>query len=142
MKSTILAFPCRPSRAGKMKNLLRKSTGKRANRHRQAIVQKSGNRLVIPLSYLDDILKGVTGKDLISSLATNDDLEIARRALRELIESHDQRVSTGRSMCQTTFGSRSKSSRSTLDLVMGRSEQPGGLGRIMGLVAWGEKPIE
>ena len=72
-------------------------------------MEKSGNRLMVPLRDLDHILEGVTGKDFISSFAADDDLEIARRALRQLIKSDDQASPTGRSMCQTTFGSKSKS---------------------------------
>ena len=92
---------------------------------------------MVPLSYLDDILEGVTGKDFISSLATNDDFEIARRPLRQLIESHDQRVADRSIHVPDDLREQIKIVRSTLNLVMGRSEQPGGFGRIMGLVAWG-----
>ena len=43
MKSTILAFPCWPSLAGKMKNLSRKSTGKpRRIGIAKSLMEKSG----------------------------------------------------------------------------------------------------
>ena len=97
---------------------------------------------MVALGYLDDILKGVTGEDFISSFAADDHLEIARRALGQLVKGHDQGVADGSVHVPDDLGQQIKILRSALDLVMGRSEQPGRLGSVMGLVAGELKPIE
>ena len=77
---------------------------------------------MVPFGELDDILKRIPGKDLIRSLAADNHLEVARRAFRKLVKSHDERVSDRPVHVPDNFGKQVEILRSALDFVMTRAE--------------------
>ena len=102
--------------------------------HGNPLMQKSRNQLVVPFGELDDILKGIAGEDLVSSLAADDHFEIARRALRELVKGNDECISDRPVHVPDDFGKKVKVLRSALDFMMIGAEEPGRLGGIVRFV--------
>ena len=89
---------------------------------------------MVPFGELDDILKGVAGEDLVSTLAADDYFEIARRALRELVKGNDECISDRPVHVPNDFGKKVKVLRSALDFMMIGAEEPGRLGGIVRFV--------